>query len=244
MGRNSIALIELIKTLVMALVLVAVVKTFAFASYYIPSESMVPTLEIGDRIFVNKIAYGYSRYSLPIPKLLPSFPGQNGRILHGAPERGDVVVFSNPHTGETTIKRLIGLPGDRIQLSYGRLMINGELIQRKKNRIFRYRDPRGRLVKVHEYLEILPNGQNYKILERSDDNSLDDTGVYFVPKGHVFLMGDNRDNSTDSRALNLLGYVPLENIIGRADLIPFSLYHCKKENGASCGKRRFFTWVK
>lgn len=242
-GKRETPIRNVIKTLLVAVLFVALLRALAFASYHIPSESMVPTLEVGDRILVNKLAYGYSRHSLPFSDYFPRLPGKYGRVFNRLPKRGDVVVFKNPVNGEVTIKRLIGLPGDRVKLVRGRLIINNVLVSRKRLRIFKYRAPNSTLVAVKEYREELPNGSSHKIVERSDDDLMDDTSVQLVPDGHLFFLGDNRDNSNDSRYVSTLGFVPIENIIGRADLIPFSLYSCRPEAAVQCSKRRFFTWI-
>lgn len=226
-------------TIATALTIVTVFKSFAYASYFIPSESMMPTLEVGDRLFVNKAAYGYSKYSFPFSEYLPSLPGKFGRILYKQPSRGDVIVFSNPVNNVVTIKRLVGLPGDEIRIDRGRLYINGTAVRRNYSDSYTYREYEGRIVSVREYTEPLPGGTQHKILERSDHEFLDNTGTYRIPERHVFLLGDNRDNSTDSRVLNRLGYVPIENIIGRADILSFSFYQCDKTEGLRCGKKRF-----
>ncbi len=226
-------------TIATALILVTGFKSLAFASYYIPSESMMPTLEVGDRLFVNKAAYGYSKYSFPFSEYLPSLPGKQGRIFYKQPQRGDIIVFSNPVDDVVTIKRLIGLPGDWIHVSGGKLFINGKQVERTVSNKYSYREYEGNVVSVKEYTEPLPGGRKHKIIERSDRGFLDNTGTYKVPEGHIFLLGDNRDNSTDSRVLSHLGYVPIENIIGRADLLYFSFYQCDKTEGLRCGKRRY-----
>lgn len=212
-------------------IIVSLFHSFAYAQYEIwPSESMVPTLEIGDRIVVSKYAYGYSRYSLPFG--LGFF---DGRIMSSLPERGDVVVFADPKdTSRTLIKRIIGLPGDEIQLFRGRLMINGKFLPRTLDRSYSYREPRGNMVSVREYREDNPEGRSYQIAERTDFGRLDDTPLYKVPEGHIFAMGDNRDNSGDSRILSGVGYVPVENIIGRAEAIVISFYKCEDGKDIKC----------
>ncbi len=244
MAKKQNIIVSLIKdwvgTIFVALTVAIIFRSFAFASFYIPSESMVPTLEVGDRLFVNKFAYGYSKFSFPLSKYLSSFPTENGRVLYSAPKRGDVIVFSNPRDNVTTIKRLVGLPGDTIQIYAGRLYINGQVVQRKLVKPYSYKEYEGGVVYVHEYKERLRQGQTHKIIEQSDNYRADYTPKYKVPAGHVFLMGDNRDNSTDSRFISHLGYVPIENLIGRAEIISFSTYTCKEQAGLRCGARRFF----
>jgi signal peptidase I len=221
--------------------IVFVSKSFAVASNFIPSESMVPTLEVGDRIFVSKWPYGYSRYSLLAdPKI--SLPGKDGRLFGKSPARGDVVVFTHPINGETMIKRVIGLPGDRIALYRGRLFINGELVPRTERRAYSYRDDRGSVVAVTRYDETLPGGRVHPIIERSDNGFADEFGEVTVPAGRLFIMGDNRDNSADSRFAEM-GFVPVENVQGRADLIGWSLYTCADEPGLTCATRRTLTAI-
>jgi len=224
------------REILIAVMAVFLVHSFAYAQYEIwPSESMVPTLEVGDRVIVNKFAYGYSRYSLPFSSELPSFGQGDGRIMGRLPARGDVVVFADPKDPDRTlIKRIIGLPGDRIQLIRGRLVINDRLIPRTYAKSYSYRTPRGRLVSVREFREDNPDGRSYHIAERSDFDHLDNTAEYRVPAGHVFAMGDNRDNSADSRMLSAVGYVPVENIIGRAEMIAISFYGCDDGKQIKC----------
>lgn len=213
-------------------------RSVAFAGYYIPSESMVPTLEVGDRVGVNKMAYGYSQYSLPFG-LVPSLPTKNGRLFGRLPARGEVVVFRHTRDDLVMIKRVIGLPDDTIQMSQGRLLVNGTLVPRAPIRTYAYREHQGGIAHVREYTENLPDGASHPIIERWDDNWNDNTPVYIVPTGHLFMMGDNRDNSSDSRVLQRLGFVPVENLMGRAEIILFSTHGCKKEKGLTCAAKRF-----
>ncbi len=224
------------REILVVVVTVFLVHSFAYAQYEIwPSESMVPTLEVGDRIIVNKFAYGYSRYSLPFQLGQLGFGQDGGRIMGRLPVRGDVVVFADPKDpGRTLIKRIIGLPGDRIQLIRGRLVINDGLIPRTYDKSYSYREPKGRIVSVREFREDNPEGRSYYIAERSDFGHLDNTAEYRVPAGHVFAMGDNRDNSADSRVLSGVGYVPVENIIGRAEVIAVSFYGCDDGKQIKC----------
>ena len=186
---------------------------------------MIPTLLVGDYLFVSKYSYGYSRYSLPLG--LPLIPG---RILVTPPKRGDVAVFKYPPDKKTDyIKRIIGLPGDRISMRAGRLYINDQMVPRDDPVTFDYMSDRGELKHTTRYIETLPNGVKHPILEERDDgpldNIVDNEGkplVYTVPPGHYFCMGDNRDNSADSRILSGVGYVPIENFVGRAEFIFFS----------------------
>jgi signal peptidase I len=204
---------ETLRTVIYAVLIALVIRTFAYEPFSIPSGSMIPTLLVGDYLFVSKYAYGYSRFSLPLG--LPLF---DGRIMADAPERGDVAVFKLPSDNSTDyIKRVIGLPGDRIQVIDGLLHINGEPVEREK-----VRETRVGQGAVTIYRETLPNGESHLIRERGDDNFFDDTPVYEVPEGHYFMMGDNRDSSQDSRALQRVGYIPFDNLVGRAEVVFFS----------------------
>ena len=214
-------------------------KTVAFATYYIPSESMVPTLEVGDRIVATKFDYGYGPYSTPLVSLPPRlFGGQ--RLLGHAPERGDIVLFSHPATGETLVKRVIGLPGDTVRLQRGRLIVNGNLVPRRFVKTYAYRQFEGPPVAVNEYEETLPGGRVHPVIMQSDDAPQENTREYEVPANHLFVMGDNRDNSADSRFADL-GYVPVENLIGRSRAILYSLHDCAPEEGLVCAPRRYLS---
>ena len=209
---------ETIRTVIYAVLIALVVRTFAYEPFNIPSGSMLPTLLVGDYLFVSKFSYGYSHYSLPW-----SLPLFDGRIMAEEPERGDVAVFKLPSDGKTDyIKRLVGLPGDRIQVKQGILHINGEPVKREL-----VGTVEGRYGAITEYIETLPNGKQHRIWEESDDREYDNTGEFVVPPGHYFAMGDNRDHSLDSRAGHQpgssgVGFVPFENLIGRAEFLFFS----------------------
>lgn len=212
--------VEVILTVVYALLIALLIRTLAVEPFNIPSGSMTPTLLTGDYVFVSKFSYGYSRHSLPFaPSIL------HGRLFGRLPERGDVAVFVNPHTGDDYIKRIVGLPGDRIQVTNGVLIINGEPSKRERIGVYREREwneaygrPEDQM--RYHYKETLPNGVQHEILGDlvsypEDAAPVDNTGVFVVPEDSFFAMGDNRDNSADSRLD--LGYVPLENLVGRAD---------------------------
>lgn len=210
---------ETIKTILYAVAVALVLRTVALEPFNIPSGSMIPSLLVGDYLFVSKFSYGYSRYSLPL--------GPNvyrGRILFEEPQRGDVAVFKLPSEPSTDyIKRVIGLPGDRIQVRGGVLHINGQPVQRDRIEDYVYSDQRGNVIRAAQYLETLPNGKTHRIIETEGDRWLtDNTPVFVVPPEHYFMMGDNRDNSQDSRFQDHVGYVPAENLVGRAEFLFFS----------------------
>lgn len=228
---------DLAGTVFGALVLVLVLRSFAFATYYIPSESMVPTLEIGDRVAALKFPLGFSRYSLMGGEHLPRFPGETGRIPAALPARGDVVVFRHPHSGEDMIKRVIGLPGDRVAIRSGRLWLNGAEVPLSAAGRWSYRAGEGGVVAVQAFREALPGAQPHTILLRERRSPMGDMAEQVVPEGRLFMLGDNRDNSLDSR-FAAMGFVPLENLIGRADAILYSFATCSGEPGLRCAPRR------
>ena len=207
---------ETVRTLVYAVAIALAVRTLAYEPFNIPSGSMKPTLLVGDYLFVSKFAYGYSRHSLPF-----SLPLFEGRVFGSLPERGDVAVFKLPSDNRTDyIKRIVGLPGDELQVIDGVLHVNGEAAARV--RIEDFSDDDGTSNgSAARYRETLPNGRSFDVLDLMARGSLDNTDVYEVPEGHVFAMGDNRDNSLDSRVEGV-GFIPIENLIGRAEIIFFS----------------------
>src|SRR3954468_15218272 len=216
---KSTGLLENVKTIVYAGLIAVGIRTIAFEPFNIPSGSMIPTLLVGDYLFVSKYSYGYSRFSLPFSPNLFS-----GRIFGRLPERGDVVVFKFPKDNTTDyIKRIIGLPGDRIQVREGQLYINGQIAPRRL--MGDYVVDEGIRMMVKEYMETLPNGRQHPILKETDSGYMNNTPEFRVPDGHVFAMGDNRDNSSDSRVMdgNGVGFVPVQNLVGRAEFIFFSI---------------------
>lgn len=218
-GKPQSELAENIKTIVYALLIALVIRAFLFQPFNIPSGSMIPTLLVGDYLFVSKYAYGYSRHSFPF-----SPPLFSGRIWETAPQRGDIAVFKLPNDGHTDyIKRVIGLPGDRIQMREGVLYINDIAVPQTQIGDFIDRDGNGSAVQSRQYRETLPGGVSHNVLDMLVDGPLDNTGQFTVPQGHVFMVGDNRDNSSDSRVPNGgVGFVPMENLVGRAEFLFFS----------------------
>ena len=207
---------EFIKTIVIAGGLALGFRSLLFEPFNIPSGSMIPTLLVGDYLFVSKYSYGYSRYSFPFGIAL-----FDGRIFETPPERGDVAVFRQPQNESVAfIKRIVGLPGDRIQFVNGALRINDVAVNRDRKGLATASDGYN-VIRFVVYQETLPNGKSYLIQERSDDDLLDNTNVFLVPEGHYFMVGDNRDNSRDSRT-TAVGMVPAENLIGRAERLFFS----------------------
>jgi signal peptidase I len=199
--------------------LVVFATTAIAQPFYIPSGSMEPTLQIGDALLGSKFAYGYSRYSLPF-----GFgPASQTRLLGKLPKRGDVVIFKlprDPH--ETLIKRVIGLPGDHVQMVHGRLMINGQMVKLEPAGTGKVEQADGHLDEIDRFVETLPGGIKHLVFKVRWNGPLDDTPVFVVPAGHIFAMGDNRDNSSDSRVApedGGVGFVPVENLVARADLM-------------------------
>jgi signal peptidase I len=249
-GKNGA--LELVKTIVFALLLAGVIRTLFFQPFWIPSGSMKPTLLIGDFLFVNKMAYGYSRHSCPFSETITLCP-ISGRILARTPARGDVVVFKHPVTGADFIKRVMGLPGDRVQMVGGVLHVNGEPLPQQEIEPFRQVfapqgpmrslprcanapvPPGGECVK-QQLVETLPEGGGHLILN-IEDGFGDNTGAFTVPAGEFFFIGDNRDNSMDSRfprSAGGVGFVPIDLLVGRADRVIFS--------SAGPSMLAFWTW--
>ena len=215
--RISFIIFDNIKTLFFALVIAVIIRSLFFQPFYIPSSSMEPTLLIGDRIFVSKYTYGYSKHSFPFS---PSI--YQKRILGKIPKQGDLVVFKTPSDNRTDyIKRLIGMPGDNIQFINGKIYINGnKLISEKLIKKFIIRCGMNN-IDVNAFEETLPNGISYTAVYKKN-GSFQNTDLYTVPKGHYFFLGDNRDCSKDSRYLSSVGYVKNLNLVGQAQLIFFS----------------------
>lgn len=207
---------ETLRTIIYALLIAFFVRTVAYQPFNIPSGSMIPTLLVGDYLFVSKYSYGYSRYSVPLG--LGFF---SGRIFGKAPARGDVAVFRQPPSNrDDFIKRIVGISGDRIQMISGVLHINGKAVEKQRIEDIVERDRRGRTRAVAQYTETLPNGVSYVVRESfGDKGPVDNTREFVVPAEHYFAMGDNRDDSNDSRSW---GFVPAENFVGRAEIMFFS----------------------
>ena len=238
-------IMETIRTVFWALIIAGLFRTLFFQPFWIPSESMKDTLLVGDFVFINKMAYGYSRYSCPFDAC-----PIKGRLFGSDPKRGDVVVFSHPQSHEVLVKRLIGLPGDRIQMKAGLLYINDVLApQEPAGQFDEVMEPQGsmgnrprcqnqnvtegEICSRSRSVETLPNGVKHDVLNIEDNGYGDNTEVFEVPAENYFFMGDNRDNSLDSRFPNGVGYVPAENLIGRADMVLFS----------SAGRSLFYVWT-
>jgi signal peptidase I len=218
--RKSSSLLDNVKTIVYAGLIAVAIRTFLFEPFNIPSGSMIPTLLVGDYLFVEKYSFGYSQYSMPLASLWPRFPGASGRIFGSLPHRGEVVVFRYPpDPSEDYIKRVIGLPGDHVQITNGQLYINGRLVPRQPAGDATT-DEDGIHMVLRRYQEVLPGGVRHDILKATDQGEMNNTGVFVVPPHELFMLGDNRDNSADSR---FWGFVPAANLVGRAELIFFSI---------------------
>jgi signal peptidase I len=247
-AKKGNSVVETIKTVVWALVIAGVFRTLFFQPFWIPSGSMKSTLLIGDLLCVNKMAYGYSAASCPNIRSLGLdakticgvLDNENTRVWGAEPERGDVIVFRHPVSGLDYIKRVIGMPGDTVQVQNGIVYLNGQALPQEQTEDFvevaelqgpqrlgpRCSRPVGAGGDCHKgaAIETLPDGRSYTVLNIGNRGT-DNTTVFTVPAGHYFFMGDNRDNSTDSRVPKLaggVGMVPYENLIGRADRIMFS----------------------
>ena len=210
-------IIDNIKTLIYALIIAIFIRSFFYQPFYIPSSSMEPNLLVGDRLFVSKYTYGYSRHSFPFsPNLFSK------RLLSKYPSRGDIVVFKTPADNRTDyIKRLVGLPGDEIQITDGNLFLNGQKVKRNKINLSTQIKCGDENINVDAYEEVLPNEVSYIAVYRKN-GSMQNSDLYKVPLNHYFFLGDNRDCSKDSRYLNSVGYVNFNNLVGKANLIFFS----------------------
>jgi signal peptidase I len=216
-GQAASGLVEFVKTIVYAVLIALGIRTVLYEPFNIPSASMVPTLLIGDYLFVSKFTYGYSFASLPYGLRL-----FEGRLMGSAPDRGDVVVFKLPRDGKTDyIKRVIGLPGDKVRVTGGTLYINGEAATLRRLPDF-VDDERGFAVRYAQFMETLPGGREHRILKMTNEGPYNNTPEFTVPAGHFFAMGDHRDNSQDSRDPEAVGFVPFDNIVGRAQFLFFS----------------------
>ncbi|MBV9653651.1 MAG: signal peptidase I [Acetobacteraceae bacterium] len=217
--RRSSTVLENVKTIVYAGLIAIAIRTFLFEPFNIPSGSMIPTLLVGDYLFVAKYSYGYSRFSFPF-----SPPLFSGRLPPETPHRGDVVVFKLPSDNATDyIKRIVGLPGDHVQMRAGQLYINGQLVPRQPDGNC-VADDNGIHMVEQKFREELPGGVSHDICKATEEGFANNTPDYLVPADRVFAMGDNRDNSLDSRFMDRgVGFVPIENLVGRAEFIFFSI---------------------
>ena len=207
-----------LKSVSLAVFIALLIRSFIAEPFNIPSGSMKPNLLVGDFIFVSKWSYGYSKHSLPFS--IPIIPK---KIFNKIPDRGDIVVFKTPEDNRTDyIKRVIGIPGDKIRIINGQIIINNQKIIRKRVNDFIDNDNNVSLKRNRKYIEYFENFQ-IEVLDIMDNGIVDNTKLYEVPKGHFFVMGDNRDNSQDSRFDNIIGYVPFENLVGKARFVFFSL---------------------
>jgi signal peptidase I len=217
-AKKKSELRETIVVVIQALIIALVFRSFAYQPFSIPTASLQPNLMIGDYVLASKFTYGYGRYSLPMG-IIPF----EGRIFGNEPNRGDIAVFKPVPQDDNYIKRVIGLPGDRVQMREGRLFINGEMVEREMVERTSDTDSFNTTLPVTKYRETLPNGVSYIIQEISDTAALDNTQEYIVPDGQFFMMGDNRDRSQDSRVLSSVGFVPFDNLVGKAEVRFFSI---------------------
>jgi len=216
--KNKNSFLSNVKSIFFAIFIALIIRSFFAEPFNIPSGSMKPNLLVGDFIFVSKWSYGYSKHSLPFS--IPLIPG---KIFSKMPKRGDVAVFKTPQDNRTDyIKRIIGLPGDKIIIINGQININGNLILRKRMKNFIDVNSDGSNNRIRKYQEFFFN-KEVEVLDIMDKGLVDNTVLYEVPQGHFFVMGDNRDNSQDSRFINVVGYIPIENLVGKAQFIFFSL---------------------
>ena len=236
------SIFDVAKIVALAITIALFIRVFAFQPFNIPSGSMKPTLLVGDYLFISKFSYGYSRYSFPFDVNL-----FEGRVFGSSPERGDVAVFH--YNKIDYIKRVVGLPGDRVQMRHGRLYLNEKPLVRKAAAPFEITSFYGQHRSVKRYIETMPNGTSYQTLDINENGSGDNTRVYTVPPGHYFMMGDNRDNSSDSRFSSPIGFVPAQNLIGKAQFLYFS--HEDMSRATSYFDRlslvrwqRLFTWIR
>jgi signal peptidase I len=230
-AESTGAVWETMKVIIHALIIAFVVRVFFYQPFNIPSGSMKSTLLVGDYLFVSKMSYGYSKFSVPGGFNL--FPG---RIWASAPKRGDVAVFKLPRDPSMDfIKRVIGLPGDEIQVKDGVVYINGTAVPKRQVDEWESPDESGTVKRYRRFEETLPNGVKHLTLDLVPDSRFDNTIVYKVPEGHYFMMGDNRDESNDSRSRNDVGFIPYENFVGRAEVIWFS-------GTEMWGFFKFWTW--
>ena len=216
-NKIIVSIKENLKTIGWALLIAILIRSLIVQPFYIPSSSMEPTLLVGDRIFVIKYTYGYSKHSFPFS---PNF--SNKRFFYNKPKRGDLVVFKTPADNRTDyIKRLIGMPGDSIQFIDGNIYLNDKIVKRKKTDIIKSVRCGNVSFNVDTFIEILPNGANY-LTTYNAGGTLQNSQKYIVPNDHFFLLGDNRDCSKDSRYLDSVGYVNDLNLVGKAKIIFFS----------------------
>lgn len=210
--------LENFKTFFIAILIALTLRTFAFEPFSIPSGSMKPTLLEGDYLFVSKYSFGYSKHSFPM-----SFPTFSGRVFGKYPQRGDVAVFKfTQNTRIDYIKRIVGLPGDTVQVKDGILYLNNIAIDRKSKGSWRAKDRNNIMQTYNRYEEYLSENFIYDVLDATPNGMLDNTDVYTVPEGHIFAMGDNRDQSSDSRILSQLGFIPFDHLVGKAQIIFYS----------------------